>query len=174
MSELGLHAQGQWMPTGTLRSQMRNTSKNAIFGKYVRRHLVSVEHRSFGLVHGKGVFYKCETSLGCKLQYKHLCSQRKKRSELLPTLPTAMFAWPRKVKGNECTATFGGVVLLLGRRARARARAARRRGLECQVGAGAGPISEPRVSVCVRAGATERSRSAGSRERHTPPARPRV
>ena len=87
MSELGLHAQGQWMPTGTLRSQMRNTSKNAIFGKYVRRHLVSVEHRSFGLVHGKGVFYKCETSLGCKLQYKHLCSQRKKRSELLPTLP---------------------------------------------------------------------------------------
>ena len=24
--------------------------KNAIFGKYVRRHLVSVEHRSFGLV----------------------------------------------------------------------------------------------------------------------------
>ena len=64
-----------------------DTSKNAIFGKYVRRHLVSVEHRSFGLVHGKGVFYKCETSLGCKLQYKHLCSQRKKRSELLPTLP---------------------------------------------------------------------------------------
>ena len=63
------------MPTGTLRSQMRNTSKNAIFGKYVRvrRHLVL----NIDLVHGKGVFYKCETPLGCKLQYKHLCSQRK-------------------------------------------------------------------------------------------------
>ena len=68
--------------------------KNAIFGKYVRRHLVSVEHRSFGLVHGKGVFYKCETPLGCKLQYKHLCSQRKKRSELLHTLPILLHVLP--------------------------------------------------------------------------------
>ena len=88
MLEPGMHGQGQWMPSGMLQSQMRNTSKQAIFGKSVRCHMVCVEHFPFGLVHGKGVFYKCETSLGCKLQYKHLCSQRKKRSELLPTLPT--------------------------------------------------------------------------------------
>ena len=71
---------------------MRNTSKNAIFGKYVRvrRHLVL----NIDLVHGKGVFYKCETPLGCKLQYKHLCSQRKKRSELLHTLPLLLHVLP--------------------------------------------------------------------------------
>ena len=76
--------------------------KNAIFGKYVRRHLVSVEHRSFGLVHGKGVFYKCETPLGCKLQYKHLCSQRKKRSELLHTLPRRS-----RIRRDQCRAESG-------------------------------------------------------------------
>ena len=85
------------MPTGTLRSQMRNTSKNAIFGKYVRvrRHLVL----NIDLVHGKGVFYKCETPLGCKLQYKHLCSQRKKRSELLHTLPRRS-----RIRRDQCRA----------------------------------------------------------------------
>ena len=94
MLEPGMHGQGQWMPSGMLQSQMRNTSKQAIFGKSVRCHMVCVEHFPFGLVHGKGVFYKCETSLGCKLQYKHLCSQRKKRSELLHTLPLLLHVLP--------------------------------------------------------------------------------
>ena len=95
MSELGLHAQGQLIPTGTLRSQnAEHFPKTPYLVSTLNIDLVSVEHRSFGLVHGKGVFYKCETPLGCKLQYKHLCSQRKKRSELLHTLPLLLHVLP--------------------------------------------------------------------------------